>query len=557
MPLRPNCCYSNLNSTYIFPPKLPSISNSTTQFKQFGFFNASPTVTSFGLSSRDARLRRGFERIWNPYSPSPWVRKKRSSCVFVVRAAGSDYYATLDLNRNATLQEIKTSYKKLARKYHPDLNRSPGAEEKFKEISAAYEVLSDDEKRSLYDRFGEAGLQGEYAGPGVDSQGIDPFEIFDAYFGESNGLFGGREYSNNRNLGLDIRYDLSLSFEESIFGGQRDIEVSCFETCDDCDGTGAKSSSCIKSCTDCRGRGGVMKSQRTPFGMVSQVTTCSKCGGDGRIITDRCRRCGGQGRIQSERSVKVVIPPGVNNGATMQVQGEGNFDKKRGAAGDLYLFIHVNEKRGIWRDGLNLYSKINIDYTEAILGTVVKVETVEGLKDLQVPRGIQPGDTIKLSRMGVPNMKKPAVRGDHLFIVNIEIPKDISDTERILVEKLTTLRAFKRHHSFPANVETNLDEHDSENQRSNASSKGTNQFTSLWNSIRNFLGRKQSSSGFASFNVETSAPMLTCSRQNSSFVISFSMVFVLTFIFSLTMGRTGSSNGQVAPLHIKQQKNPH
>ncbi|XP_042504580.1 chaperone protein DnaJ-like [Macadamia integrifolia] len=555
MPLRPNCCRSNLNSTCIFPPKLPSISNSSIQFKQFGFLNASSTVKSFGLSSRDARLRRGFKRTWNPYSPSPSVRKKGSHC-FVIRAAGSDYYATLDVDRNATLQEIKTSYKKLALKYHPDLNKSSGAEEKFKEISAAYEVLSDDEKRSLYDRFGEAGLQGEFVGSGVDSQGVDPFDIFDAYFGDSNGFFGGKEYSNNRNLGLDIRYDLSLSFEESIFGGQRDIEVSCFETCDNCDGTGAKSSSCIKSCTDCRGRGGVMKTQRTPFGIVSQVTTCSKCGGDGKIITDHCRRCGGQGRIQSKRSIKVVIPPGVNNGATMQIQGEGNFDKKRGAAGDLYLFIRVNEKRGIWRDGLNLYSKINIDYTEAILGTVVKVETVEGLRDLQVPHGIQPGDTIKLYRMGVPNMKKPAVRGDHLFIVNIEIPKDISDTERILVEKLASLGAYRRHHSFPANDETNLGKHDSENERGNASSKGTSQFTSLWNSIRNFLGRKQSSSGFASFNVETSASILTCRRLNSSLVISFSMVFVLTCIFSL-MGRIGSPNGRAAPLRVKQPKNPH
>ncbi|KAJ4961044.1 hypothetical protein NE237_020954 [Protea cynaroides] len=555
MPLRHNCCYSNLNSTYIFPPKVPVISNSTTQLKQFGFLNASPTIKSFGLSSSDVRLRGGFERIWNPYSPSPSVRKKRSRCI-VVRAAGSDYYATLDLNRNATLQEIKSSYKKLARKYHPDLNRSPGAEEKFKEISAAYEVLSDDEKRSLYDRFGEAGLQGEYAGSGVDSQGVDPFEVFDTYFGAPNGFFGGGEYSNTRNLDLDIRCDLSLSFEESIFGGQRDIEVSCFETCDNCAGTGAKSSSCINSCTDCRGRGGVMKSQRTPFGIVSQVTTCSKCGGDGKIITDHCRRCGGQGRISSKRSIKVVIPPGVNNGATMKIQGEGNFDKKRGAAGDLYLFIHVNEKRGIWREGLNLYSKISVDYTEAILGTVVKVETVEGLRDLQVPRGIQPGDTVKLSRMGVPNMRKPAIRGDHQFIVNIEIPKDVSDTERILVEKLASLRAYKRHHSFPANVETNVDKHDTENQQSNASSEGTNQSTSLWSSIRNFFGRKQSSTGFASFNLETSAPILTCGRPNSSLVISFSMVFLLMYIFSL-MGKIGFPNGRTNPLHIKQQKNPH
>nr|DAD32175.1 TPA_asm: hypothetical protein HUJ06_011026 [Nelumbo nucifera] len=327
--------HHHVNPTYTIPSKLPLICNSVTQLKNFGLSTSPRTFKSFHLSSGDSIFRRGEVRNWNP--SFPFVRRKCSRRTVIRAAGGSDYYSTLNLSRDATLQEIKSAYRKLARKYHPDLNKSPGAEEKFKEISAAYEVLSDDEKRSLYDRFGEAGLQGDYNGSGFSSQGVDPFEVFDTFFGESNGIFGGRDdlgginfnLRNKRDQDLDIRYDLYLSFEESIFGGERNIEVSCFVTCDDCNGTGAKSRNCIKSCTNCGGRGGVMKTQKTPFGIMSQVSTCSTCGGDGKIITDHCRRCGSGGRVQSKRSIKVIIPPGVNDGATMQVQGEGNFDKKR------------------------------------------------------------------------------------------------------------------------------------------------------------------------------------------------------------------------------------
>ncbi|KAJ6295064.1 hypothetical protein OIU76_023043 [Salix suchowensis] len=171
-------------------------------------------------------------------------------------------------------------------------------------------------KRSLYDRFGEAGLQGEFDGYGSGSQGVDPSEIYNTFF----------EIWESEDL--DIRYDLYLSLEESVFGGQREIEVSFFETCDSCSGTGAKSSSCIKSCADCGGRGGVMKTQRTPFGMMSQVSTCAKCSGEGKVITDHCRKCGGNGKIRSKRSMKVVFPAGVNDGATMRIQGEGSFNKQ-------------------------------------------------------------------------------------------------------------------------------------------------------------------------------------------------------------------------------------
>ncbi|KAG8639844.1 hypothetical protein MANES_14G157300v8 [Manihot esculenta] len=367
---------------------------------------------------------------------------------------------------------------------------------------------------------------------------MDPFDIYNAFFGDSDGFFGGRGEAgginfNLRNMGnqdLEIRYDLYLSFEESIFGAKRDIEVSCFETCDNCGGTGAKSSSCIKNCMDCGGRGGVMKTQRTPFGMMSQVSTCSKCSGKGKTITDHCRRCDGTGKVSSKQSMKVVIPPGINDGATMQIEGEGNFDKKRGIAGDLIITVHVNGKHGIWRGGLNLYSKINVDYTQAILGTVLKVETVDGMKDLQIPSGIQPGDTVKLSQMGVPNIKKPSVRGDHLFIVNVLIPKEISDKERALVEELASLKSYSKHHIATSNSSGTSKSNVDKNFRDAKGSPGIKSVTSLWNSIRDFLGQRQSREGFTSLTLDTSGLFWKSKKPELSLTCSLVTLFIVTCI---------------------------
>ncbi|KAI3797803.1 hypothetical protein L1987_33066 [Smallanthus sonchifolius] len=390
---------------------------------------------------------------------------------FICAAASTDYYKVLKVPKNATLQEIKTSYRALARKYHPDMNKGDGAEEKFKEISAAYEVLSDEEKRSLYDHFGEAGLRGEYDGSGVGSREVDPFDVFGTFFGYSNGFFGSMNESGGNNFNfrskgsqaLNIWQYVFLSFEESIFGAKRDIEVSCLETCDYCGGTGAKSSNCITSCNRCKGRGAVVETQKTPFGVMSQVSSCSKCGGDGKIITEHCKYCGGKGEVQSLRSVKVVIPPGVSDEATMRMEGEGNVDKNREATFEMKKL-------------------------KAILGTVIKVETVDGLKDLHVPSGIQPGETIKLSKMGVPDVNKPSIRGHHHFIVNVQIPKYISNEERLLVEKLAAIR----NHTIYGGQD---DKNKKDSSSSHTSKKPA---TALWNSIWGILGRSQSGDAFAS-----------------------------------------------------------
>nr|XP_043631693.1 chaperone protein DnaJ-like [Erigeron canadensis] len=477
--------------------------------------------------------------------PFPFLRLNHHHPQFICAASSSsystnrsknDYYKVLNVGKKATLQDIKSSYRSLARKYHPDMNKGDGAEDKFKEISAAYEVLSDEEKRSLYDRYGEAGLQGEYDGSGAGSHEVDPFDVFSTFFGDSNGFFGGRngpgvdDFNLRKgNNSLNIRHDLLLSFEESIFGAKREVEVSCLETCDYCHGTGASSNNCIISCNRCGGRGAVVETQKTPFGVMSQVSTCLKCDGDGKVITEYCKYCRGEGNVQSPRIIKVVIPPGVSDESTMRIEGEGNVDKKRNRVGDLYIVIHVNQKQGIRRDGLDLYSNINIDYTQAILGTVIKVDTVDGLKDLHVPSGTQSGETLKLSKMGVPDINKPSVRGHHHFIVNVQIPKYISNEERLLVEKLAMLR----HQTYNGR-------HDNDKRDTSSSYNSKKLATSVWNSIRGMLGRGQSGDGFASTSICT--PVYWKHRSTSSpTMVLAAIVLILTCIFNSARNTNFSS----------------
>ncbi|XP_078429487.1 molecular chaperone Hsp40/DnaJ family protein [Wolffia australiana] len=502
------------------------------------YIHARPERSFFNcaaISSRGSFLCHGLASIFpGAFFELPFPRRSRRRWT-VAMAKSSDYYATLNLRRDATLQEIKTAYRSLARKYHPDMNKSPGSEEKFKEISAAYEVLSDGEKRSIYDQFGEAGLQGDLGGSGVGPQGVDPFEVFDAYFGDSNGFFSGRDTggikfgSSRKNL--DIRYELSLSFEESVFGGRKEVAISCSETCDVCNGTGAKSADSIKQCSDCGGRGGVMRTQRTPFGVVSQVFTCSKCGGDGKMITEKCRTCNGEGRVRKKKSIEVNVPPGVHDGVTMQVQGEGNSDKERGITGDLYISIHVAEKKGFRREGLNLYSNVAVDYTKAILGTVVKVETVYGYKDLHIPPGTQPAAMLKLSNLGVPNMKKPNVRGDHYFMINIEIPKNISDEERVLLEKLSALRS-----STNQNSSSEIgDDHRTQSQRK----RRDDAKQSVWKTFKSLFrdDGRQDRRRFASLSIHHLPPKFSLS--SSSTLPFFSLFFVLILSLLLLKPREG------------------
>ncbi|ONL95206.1 Molecular chaperone Hsp40/DnaJ family protein [Zea mays] len=470
------------------------------------------------------------------------LRLPRHACARTYRSAAfgrgspvagrreKDYYATLNIRRDSTLQEIKSAYRILARKYHPDMNKSPEAEEKFKEISAAYEVLSDQDKRSLYDRFGEEGLSGDYRNGDIGTHGIDPYELFNAFFGSSDKLFGdsmgsgGFHYSAEAkdNRALNISYNLLLSFEESILGGKREINVFRHETCGTCHGTGAKCSNDITECTRCRGQGRLMKTQRTPFGIVSQISSCLNCEGSGKVITEHCTECYGSGRVQIERIIKVDIPGGIDDGSTIRISGGGNVDKQRGASGDLYIFVRVNKKQGIHRDGLNLYSDASVDYTDVILGTTVKVETIEGLKDLHIPPGTQPGENLKFSQLGVPDIKKPNVRGDHYFMIKVKIPKSISGQERLLVEELA---ALKKAQNISVPEPTKIENFRERNHHPSAKRR------SFWGRVWNFFRDDKGDKRFASISVQPIIPGWNSCRGTDTAVPLLLKGFLMTAIF--------------------------
>ncbi|KAG9450632.1 hypothetical protein H6P81_010597 [Aristolochia fimbriata] len=407
---------------------------------------------SVKLSSVGTVFCNGGSRVFVSSSASYWNRKKKKSLAQghyyyrnVVTAA-ADYYATLGVSKSASGKEIKAAYRRLARQYHPDVNKEPGATEKFKEISSAYEVLSDDKKRSLYDQFGEAGVKGP-AGSSA-SYTTNPFDLFETFFGASMGGFSGMDQSGfgtrRRSTvvkGDDIRYDLILEFSEAIFGAEKEFELSHLETCDVCSGTGTKLGSKARICSTCGGRGQVMRTEQTPFGLFSQVSVCPSCGGEGEVISEYCRKCGGEGRLRVKKDVKVKIPPGVSKGSTLRVRGEGDAGPRGGPPGDLFVYLDVEEIPEIQRerDGINLYSTVSISYIDAILGTSVKVKTVDGISELRVPPGTQPGDVLVLAKRGVPKLNKPSIRGDHLFTIKITLPKRISGRERELLEELASL----------------------------------------------------------------------------------------------------------------------
>ncbi|CAN0878321.1 Chaperone protein DnaJ [Linum grandiflorum] len=371
-------------------------------------------------------------------------RKARCYAPVVVRAS-ADYYSTLGVPKSASIKDIKAAYRRLARQYHPDVNKEPGATDKFKEISAAYEVLSDDKMRSRYDQFGEAGVKSTVGGQS-DAYTVNPFDLFETFFGSNAAGFSGMDQTGFRTRGRstvtkgeDIRYDITLEFTEAIFGAEKEFALSHLETCEACTGTGAKIGTKKRICSTCGGRGQVMRTEQTPFGLFSQVSVCPNCGGDGEVISEYCRKCSGEGRLRTKKNIKVKVPPGVTTGSILRVAGEGDAGPRGGPAGDLYVYLNVKEISGIQRDGITLRSAISISYVDAILGTVVKVNTVDGESELKIPSGTQPGDVLVLSKKGAPKLNKPSIRGDHFFSVKVGIPKRISAKERELLEELASL----------------------------------------------------------------------------------------------------------------------
>jgi len=357
--------------------------------------------------------------------------------------ASRDYYEVLGVSRSADPKEMKRAYRQLARKYHPDVNKEPGAEEKFKEISNAYEVLSDEQKRGIYDRYGEDGLKGMGAGgPGGPGMGdfTNPFDLFETFFnGGMGGAGGGFGRQRNRpTQGDDERFDLVLDFTSAVFGIDQELEIVRLESCDTCTGSGVKPGTSPATCKSCGGSGQVVTMARTPLGNFQQVATCSACGGQGQTSTP-CNTCDGDGRVRRTKRISLKVPPGVDTGSRLRVRGEGNAGFKGGMPGDLYVFITVRAHPELQRDGININTTVTVPYTDAILGSTVKVNTVDGQVDLKIPAGVQPGTTLLMAKRGVPRLGSPNLRGDHLVTVNVSIPQRLSREEKKLVQELASL----------------------------------------------------------------------------------------------------------------------
>jgi molecular chaperone DnaJ len=356
-----------------------------------------------------------------------------------------DYYEILGVNRSADKEEIKRAYRRLARKYHPDVNKDPGAEDQFKEINRAYEVLSEPETKARYDRFGEAGV-GSAAGGGYQDMGdFGGFaDIFESFFsGFAGGGAPGQQQQRRRGgpvRGDDLRLDLKLDFREAVFGGEKEIRISHLETCSACTGSGAKPGTQARTCPTCSGSGQVRRATRTPFGSFTQVSACPTCNGGGQVIDEKCDVCGGSGQKQEAKKLKITVPAGVDNGTRLRVSGEGDAGQRGGPAGDLYVYLFVNEDAKFQRDGINVLSAIKISYLQAILGDRIEIETVDGPVEVNIAPGTQPSTVATLSNHGVPRLGNPTSRGDHLLTINIDIPNRVSSEERELLEKLAKIR---------------------------------------------------------------------------------------------------------------------
>jgi molecular chaperone DnaJ len=353
-----------------------------------------------------------------------------------------DYYDLLGVSRDADKEEIKRAYRRLARKYHPDVNKDAGAEEQFKEINRAYEVLSEPETRARYDRFGEAGV-GSAAGGYQDFGDMGGIaDIFETFFSGFGGAPPGQSTRRRGGpvRGDDLRLDLKLEFRDAVFGGEKEIQISHLETCTTCSGSGAKPGTRPRTCSTCSGAGQVRRATRTPFGSFTQVSVCPTCNGSGQVIEDKCEVCGGNGQRQERKKLKITIPAGVDNGTRLRVSNEGDAGQRGGPSGDLYVYLFINEDAEFQREGINILSTLSISYLQAILGCRLEVKTVDGPEELLIPAGTQPGTVLTLESKGVPKLGNPVSRGDHLITIDVEIPTRISVEERELLEKLAKLR---------------------------------------------------------------------------------------------------------------------
>lgn len=351
-----------------------------------------------------------------------------------------DYYEVLGVDRNATDADLKKVYRQLAREYHPDLHPDdPTAEEKFKEITEAYEVLSNPEKRNIYDQYGHDGL--ENGGMGAGAGGFsDVSEILESLFGGMGmgGMFGGGSRAANANAprqGRDLSASVTLDFMEAVKGKSQTIQVHRMENCPDCKGSGSAGDSSAEICSECQGRGTVKATQRTPFGMISSSKPCPRCGGKGKVIKNPCQKCKGAGRVRVQKSITVNIPAGIDNGQTLSVGGQGDVGTNGGPNGNLYVAVSVRPHPLYVREGYDIHCDIPITYAQAALGDEIIVPTIDGNVKYRISEGTQNGTVFRLRGKGVtrPNRND---RGDQYVKVFVEVPKNLNKKQKELITQL-------------------------------------------------------------------------------------------------------------------------
>jgi molecular chaperone DnaJ len=344
-----------------------------------------------------------------------------------------DYYKVLGVPRNASQEEIRTKFRRLALEFHPDRNKDPGAPEKFKEINSAYQVLSDPQKRAQYDRFGHVGV-GAGRGTGGGFAGSETYggfgDIFDAFFGG----FGTHTRRAPQN-GHDIYTTTTLSFEEAVFGVDKEIEVGRVEPCSRCKGIGAEPESSLAQCPQCNGTGQVRRVQRSVFGQFTQVGPCTQCNGEGRIITNPCSQCRGAARERRERKISVDIPPGVEDGIQVRLAREGDAGSNGGMPGNLYIELRVEPHEIFQRKDHDILLELPINFVQAALGDELEVPTLSGPENVRIPGGTQSGTVFRIKGKGVPYSDKGR-RGDHLVVVNVVTPKSLDKHQRQLFAEL-------------------------------------------------------------------------------------------------------------------------
>jgi molecular chaperone DnaJ len=343
-----------------------------------------------------------------------------------------DFYVILGVERNATDAEIKRAFRKLAQQWHPDVNTDPAAQEQFKEINEAYQVLSDPDRRSRYDTFGRAGVGGGADGPGAGFEGFGGFsDIFDAFFGGGAGAGSARR--GRPQPGADLRYDLRITFEEAVQGTEKEIEFTVLQACETCGGNGAKPGTEPITCPQCNGRGEVRSVRQTMLGQMVNVSACPRCHGEGKIVEAPCETCRGDGRTERKRTLRVTIPPGIDEGHQIRLSNEGEVGPRGGPAGSLYVAVHVQPHPSLTREGTELFYDAEISIAQAALGTRITVPTVEGEEEVEIKAGTQPNTEIRLRGKGVPHLRRAGQRGDLHVMVEVIVPTKLSKKGRELL----------------------------------------------------------------------------------------------------------------------------